>query len=102
MLTFQGNPEFDPQIIMDFAKPILNKDTIDEIRTGDTDHQYATRVILEFLREEPAAEMTGEVVVEEEVAELKSFLASESGRRSGAVWKTKRVYAVDSARGRVG
>ncbi|KFY16772.1 hypothetical protein V492_01111 [Pseudogymnoascus sp. VKM F-4246] len=60
VLTLQGHPEFDDEVILDSGKPILGDRVADKIRTGQDDSQYAARAILEFLREEVVEERVGE------------------------------------------
>lgn len=51
VLTLQGHPEFDNNIMVEFGKPLLGKGIMDEVKTGPNDYEYGARAILEFLFE---------------------------------------------------
>lgn len=67
VLTLQGHPEFENNIIVDFGKPILGNDALHEITDGADDHAYAARAILEFFQEEATEEKVSEAEVGENV-----------------------------------
>ncbi|KFY58520.1 hypothetical protein V496_06086 [Pseudogymnoascus sp. VKM F-4515 (FW-2607)] len=62
VLTLQGHPEFDNNIMVEFGKPLLGKGIMDEVKTGPDDYEYGARAILEFLFEEADVKATEEVI----------------------------------------